>query len=170
VDLLDDSGGADCVNLPGFHNLESDIAVVVVVGQSAQRRTDARVDVGVVLQETFHRGVVEVCSVVDAGDFARGAAEDLGLPCVEMGVEVDHSDWTVSTVHGAQDGERDGVVAAHGDDTWEGLAFFRQPGFFGVGGGLAHEDAVVAFFDLVDGPVRVVSVVVDQVETSGDRV
>lgn len=107
VDLLDDARGADCVNLPGFYNLESDITIVVVVGQSTQRRTDTRVDVGVVLQETLHRGVVEVCSVVYAGDFARGAAEDLGLPCVEVRVEVDHSDWTIGAVHGTQDGEGD---------------------------------------------------------------
>jgi hypothetical protein len=48
------------------------------------------------------------------------------------------------------------VVAAHSDDTGEGLTLLRKPRLFGVGGGLAHENAVVAFFDLVDGPFWVV--------------
>jgi hypothetical protein len=156
VDLLDDAGGTNGVNLPGFYNLKPDITVVIVVGQSAQGRTDARVDVGVVLQKTLHRSVVEVCSVVDACDFARGAAEDLGLPGVKVRVEVDHGDWSVGLVHAAKDGEGDGVVAAHGDDTRESLALLCKSRLFSVGGGLAHEDAVVAFFDLVDGPVWVV--------------
>jgi hypothetical protein len=156
MNLLDDPGGANGVNLPSFYDLKPDIAVVVVVGQSTQSRTDTRVDVGVVLQKTLHRSVVEVCPVVDACNLAWGAAEDLGLPGVKVRVEVDHGDWAVGLVHAAKDWEGDGVVAAHGDDTGESLALLRETGLFGVGGGLAHEDAVVAFFDLVDGPVWVV--------------
>lgn len=159
MDLLDDTRGADGVYLPGFNDLESNIAVVVVVGETTQRRADTCVNVGVVLQKTLHRSMVEVCSVVDACDFARGASEDLGLPCVKVRVEVDHSDWAVSTVHGAQDGERDGVITAHCNNTRESLALLRESRLSGVGGGLAHEDTVVAFFDLVDCPVRVVPVV-----------
>ena len=156
VDLLNNSGGANGVNLPGLYNLKSDISVVVVVRQTTQRRADTRVNVGVVLQKALHRGMVEVRSMVDACDFAWSAAEDLGLPGVEVRVEVDHSDRAVGFVHAAKDGEGDGVVAAHGDDTREGLALLCESGLFGVGGRLAHEDAVVAFFDLVDGPVWVV--------------
>ena len=37
-------------------------------------------DVAVVAQEAFLRGVVEVGSVVDGGDVGRGSAEDLGFP------------------------------------------------------------------------------------------
>ena len=39
-------------------------------------------DVGVVSQETFHGGMVEVGPVVDGGDFAGGSAKDLGFPRV----------------------------------------------------------------------------------------
>jgi hypothetical protein len=48
------------------------------------------------------------------------------------------------------------VIAAHGDHTGEGLVFFRESRLVGVSGRLAHKDAVVAFFDLVDRPFRVV--------------
>lgn len=115
-------------------------------------------DVGVVLEKTLHGRMVKVCSVVDTCDFARSAAEDLGLPCVKVRVKVNHSDWTISAVHAAKYGKGDGVVAAHGDDTWESLALCRQPRLFSVGGRLAHEDAVVAFLDLVDCPFRVIPV------------
>ena len=43
------------------------------------------------------------------------------------------------------------MVAAQCDDTREGLAFLRRARSAGVGGGLTHEDAVVALFDLMDG-------------------
>jgi len=38
------------------------------------------VDVGVVLQEAFLGGVVEVGAMVDGGDFTGRTAKDLGLP------------------------------------------------------------------------------------------
>jgi hypothetical protein len=42
------------------------------------------VDVGVVCEQAFLRGVEEVGAVVDAGLFAGGAAEDLGAPGVAV--------------------------------------------------------------------------------------
>lgn len=58
-------------------------------------------DVGVIGEQAFLRSVVEVGSVVDTGNFARGTSEHLWLPCVKMGVEVDHGDGAISTVDGS---------------------------------------------------------------------
>lgn len=70
------------IDLSGFYDLEPAVPVVIVVGGAGKSGADTRVDVGVVLQESFHCGVVEVGAVVDGCDFARGAAEDLGFPGV----------------------------------------------------------------------------------------
>jgi hypothetical protein len=93
VDLLDNPSGADRVNLPGLDNLKSDIAVVVVIGHPTERRANARVDVGVILQQTLHGRMVEVGAVVDAGDFARGTTEDLRLPSVQMRIKMYHRNF-----------------------------------------------------------------------------
>lgn len=77
-----------------------------------------------------------------------------------MRVEVDDSDGTVGLVHAAQEREGDGVVSTHGDDTGESLALDRGACQVGVVGGFAHEDAVVALLDLLDGPLIVVAVTV----------
>lgn len=79
-DALDDVGGADGVDLAGLDDLEAAVAVVGVVRGPAQRRADAGVDVGVVVQQALHRGVVKVGAVVDGCDLGGGAAEHLGLP------------------------------------------------------------------------------------------
>ena len=52
----------------------------------------------------------KVSAVVDAGLVARGTTEDLGLPRVEMAVEMDDAHGAVGTVDGAQERESDGVV------------------------------------------------------------
>lgn len=129
-------------------------------------------DVGVVPEETLLGGVVEVGAVVDAGDLGGGTAKDLGLPRVEMGVEVDHANGAVGAVDGAQQGQGDGVVAAEGDDTRQGLAVLGRAGLVGVGLGLAAQDGVVAFLDLVEGVGVVVRGDGDvaAVEDSGPRV
>lgn len=48
VDSLDDALRADGVNLTGFDDLEADVAVVVVVGETGEGGTDTGVDGGVV--------------------------------------------------------------------------------------------------------------------------
>lgn len=58
-----------------------------------------------------------------------------------------------------QQGEGDGVVTAEGDDARKCLASLGKTLLVGIGEGLAHQDAVVAFLDLLDGPGVVVSVV-----------
>jgi hypothetical protein len=56
-------------------------------------------DVGVVLQETFHGSMVEVGSVIDSSNLTRRAAKDLGLPCVPgpVNLELCRSSWTELT-------------------------------------------------------------------------
>jgi len=113
-------------------------------------------DVGVVLEQTLLRGVVEVSAVVDAGLLGRSTAEDLWLPGVQVRVEVDDCDRAVGAVHAAEQRQGDGVVTAESDHTRERLALLGGTLEVGVGVRLAHEDAVVAFLDLLDGPGVVV--------------
>lgn len=68
VDLLDDALGANGVDLASLDNLESNVTVVVVVGETGQGSADTGVDVGVVAHQTLHGGVVEVSTVVNGGD------------------------------------------------------------------------------------------------------
>ena len=88
MDALDDAFGAQRVDFAGFDDGEADVAVVVVVGEAGEGGPDAGVDVGVVAEEAFVGGVVEVGAVVYGGLEGGGAAEDFGLPGVEVGVEV----------------------------------------------------------------------------------
>lgn len=80
-DLLDDAIRANLVNLASLHNLEATVSIVLVVTGSAERRADTSVDVGVVAQQTLLSGMIEVGAVVDAGNFRRRTAKDLGAPC-----------------------------------------------------------------------------------------
>lgn len=62
VDLLDDTGSTNGVDLSGLDDLESDIAIVLIVGHARERSPDACMDVCVILQETLHGRMVEVGS------------------------------------------------------------------------------------------------------------
>ena len=104
----------------------------------------------IVRQQSLFVRVVEVRAVVDGGLGCRGSAEDFGLPGVEVGVEVYDADGAVGFVDGAEEGQRDGVVAAEGYDAGEGLFVFGGAELFCVCGRGAHEEAVVTFFDLLD--------------------
>lgn len=75
-----------------------------------------------------------------------------------MTVEVDDSDWPVCLVDTAQQRQCNGVVASKGNYTREGLACPRGPSIVGTAVGLAHQQAVMALLDLLDGPGIVVSV------------
>jgi hypothetical protein len=108
-------------------------------------------DVGVVPQQSLLGGVVEVRAVVDAGLLAGCSTEDFGLPRIEMGVEVDDGDWTIGAVDAAEERQGDGVVASQGDDAGEGMSFLADAQGGGVRGGGTLQDAVVAFFDLLEG-------------------
>ena len=151
-DGVDDAGGADGVDVAGFDAREAAVAVVGVVGQAGERGADAGVHVGVVGQQAFLARVVEVRAMVYCGLVRGRAAEDRGAPRVEVGVEVEYGDGAVDAVDGAEQGERDSVVAAERDQPWVRLAGLgEEAGGAGVGVGGAREEEVVAFFDLLDG-------------------
>lgn len=177
VDLLDDTSSTNGVNLSGLDNLESDIAIVLIVGHARERCPDTCMDVCVILQQALHSRMVEVSAyrakdacqrnlsntilcrvltVVDGCHLARSTAEDLWLPRVKVTVEMDDGHRSIRAVHAAEQRQSDGVITAHGDNTREGLVFLRESRLVSVSGRVAHEDAVVAFFDLVDGPLRIV--------------
>jgi hypothetical protein len=67
-----------------------------------------------------------------------------------MAVKVDYGHGTVSTVDRLQQRKGDGVVAAEGDDTGQGLAALGRSFLVRVGGGSAREDVVVSLLDLVE--------------------
>lgn len=116
-DLLDDTFSADGVNLPSLRNLEATVAVIFIVRWTRQRRADAGVDVRVVGEKTFLRGVEEISTVVDTGLIAGSTTKDLRLPGVadcmslnprtrmilvgqeglQMTVEMDDAYWSVLT-------------------------------------------------------------------------
>lgn len=74
-----------------------------------------------------------------------------------MAVKVDDGDRTVGLVHAAKQRQRDCVVASHCDHARQGSTVLRWADFFCVGRRVAHENAVVTFLDLVDGPCIIVS-------------
>ena len=67
------------------------------------------------------------------------------------------ADWAVGFVYGAEQRERDCMVTTQSDDAGEGFAFQCRAYCFCVGLRLAHEELVVAVFDLLDGVSIVVA-------------
>lgn len=79
-------------------------------------------DVCVIAQETLLGSMPEVCTVVDGCNFRRCSSEDLWLPGIEMGIEVNDRDRTVGAVYGSQERECNGMIASESDDTRKSLA------------------------------------------------
>lgn len=71
---------------------------------------------------------------------------------------MDDADGAVFTVDAAEQGQRDGVVTAEGNDTGKSLAPLGETLHVGIGGRLARQDAVVALLDLLDRPGIVVPI------------
>jgi hypothetical protein len=79
------------------------------------------------------------------------------LTGVKMAVKVYNRHWTVGTVDRTQQGQRDGVVTAQGDDTGERLALLRKTSLVGIGLGISGQDVVMSFLNLLQSPSVVVS-------------
>lgn len=158
MDFLDDACGANGINLTGFHDLKSTIPIVVVVGQSAQRRADAGMNVAVVSQKTLLRGVIEVSAVVNAGLLSGCSTKNFWPPGVKMRIEVDDRNGTICAVHATKQRKGDRVVAAQCDHARESPALERRTDLARVGCWCPHHNAVMALFDLVDGPGIIVPV------------
>ncbi len=97
-DLLDDTVGADCVDLTCLDDLKSAVAIVLVITRPAESGADAGVDVRVVSEQAFLRGVVEVGSMVYTCHLRRRAAEDLGAPCLGVSSTMK---WITKLYYGA---------------------------------------------------------------------
>jgi len=114
--------------------------------------------------------VVEICAVVDGSLFGGRAAKDFGSPGVEVGIKVDDTDGAVGLGDGTEEWQRYGVVPAQRDNAWEGLAILRRANLLCISHGLAHQELIVAFFDLLDGVGIVVAIdtstiLVDHIKT-----
>lgn len=73
-------------------------------------------DITIVPEQSFLRGMVKVRAMVHGSDLGGGAAEHLGPPGVEVRVKVDHAHGAVGAVDAPQEREGDGVVASQRDD------------------------------------------------------
>ena len=76
-----------------------------------------------------------------------------------MTIKMDHRHRSIRLVDTPQQRQRDGMITSHGDNPWKGLAGLGETIFVGVGERLAHEEAVVALFNLLDCPGVVVSAI-----------
>ena len=74
-----------------------------------------------------------------------------------MTVKVNHGHRPIGLVDTPQQGQCDGVITTKGNNTRKGLASTRKTGFISIKVRLAHQDAVVSLFDLLDCPGVVVS-------------
>lgn len=83
-DFLDNASGPNRVDLACLDDLESAVAVMVVVAETGQGGTNTCVDVGIVVQKTFSVRVEEIGAVVDGGLLAWGTTENLGPPGVSL--------------------------------------------------------------------------------------
>jgi hypothetical protein len=79
------------------------------------------------------------------------------LTSVQMAVEVNHRDRTVSAVDRPQKRQCNSMVSAEGDDARQGFSLDRGSPFVSVCCGSAGENLIVAFLDLRKCPCVVVS-------------
>lgn len=115
-------------------------------------------DAAMVRQQPLLRRVVEIRAVVDGRLRAGRPAEHLGLPRVQVRVEVHHRHRPVRPPHAAQQRQRDGVVAAQRDQPRQRAPRGREAARARRRGRRARQQRVVAFFDLLDGVGVVVAV------------
>lgn len=101
--------------------------------------------------------MIEICSVIDARLLCWRPAEDFRSPCIKVRIKVDDSDGAVSLVHTSQKWQSDGVISSERYYSWQSPAAFRDTNFFCISCRLPHQETIVAFFDLVDGPRIVVA-------------
>ena len=72
-----------------------------------------------------------------------------------MAVKVNDAHGPICLVHAFQKRECDCMVPPQRDDSWKRLPFLRKSFLICTGVRLSHQDAIMAFLDLLDG-VRIV--------------
>lgn len=106
-------------------------------------------DVSVVGEQTFLGSVEEVSAVVDGGLLAWRTTKHLGLPGVEMAVEVDDADGTVMAVDRAKKRKSDGVIASKSDQAGQRGALFGRTRLISMSVWCAAQKEAMAFLNLL---------------------
>ena len=63
MNLLDNSFGANRVDLSCFDDLKATVPVILIITQAAESSADPSMDVGVVTEEAFLTGMIEVGTI-----------------------------------------------------------------------------------------------------------
>ena len=74
----------DGIYLSSLDNFKPTVSIILIIRGTGEGSSDTSMDIRVVLQKSFHRRMVEVSSMVNRGDLAWGATEDLGFPGVAV--------------------------------------------------------------------------------------
>lgn len=143
------------INLSGLDNLKPAVTVILVIRGPGESCTNSSMDVSIVLQQSFHRRMVEVCAVVDSSDLTGRPSENLGLPRIpgkivsdphlpvgkifsQVTVEVDDCDRSIGLVNTPQQGKCDSMITTERDNTRKSLACSRKAQFVCIRERLAH--------------------------------
>lgn len=115
---LDNTSDADIVDLVGLDESEADVVTVNdIVVRAEQLRAQPAVDGRPLGDAALARRVPEERAVGDGGLLRDDAGVPrVGVPGVEVGVQVDDGDWAIDLLQAAQDGEHDAVVASQAED------------------------------------------------------
>ena len=142
ADALDDRADALRLVVVGADDLEPEGLVGLELGLVVDTAAQADVDAPAQVEQSLLGGATERRTV------PHGRAVQ-GVPGVEVRVEVDHRDRALALRHGAQEGQRDGVVAAECDQAGpvrrEGVGLALDRGHGGVDG--VRRDAQVTGVD-----------------------
>lgn len=76
--------------------------------------------------------MVEVCAVVDACYFTWRSTKDLGLPCVQVAVEVYDGDGSICTIDGPQKRQSDSMIPSKSNESWECFPIYSWTFLVGV--------------------------------------
>jgi hypothetical protein len=82
-----------------------------------------------------------------------------------MRVEVNDCDRTIRLIHAAEKRQSNSVVASERYHPRKRLAMLRDSKLFSISGRFTHENRIVAFFDLVDGPGIIVPISTSELQT-----
>ena len=80
--FLDDTTHADSIDLTGFNNLETTVAIVIVIAKTGEGGSYASMDIGIISEKAFFVSVIEVCAMVDRCLISGRATKHFRPPCI----------------------------------------------------------------------------------------
>src|SRR6476469_5303483 len=119
LDALDRGRNPDDVQVRAADDLEAELVVAKEIVAVIDRAADADVHRLVLDQKAFLEGPAEDGSV-------RDRLVEIGVPGIKVCVEVEEGHGTVDLIQGPQHRERDGVVAADGDQPLAGAGVAKE--------------------------------------------